>query len=86
MSLENLTNYNYRTVLQKLSDRLHAADSASHTFSTFSKLDDDLYAYLLLKRFDGFPQIKDSLPDWPSDSVRTDSVRSDRFGWGLFFV
>jgi hypothetical protein len=47
---------------------------AKGAFELFNGLDDDLFAYLIRRDFEGFPNIKRALPDWPPEDIRRDST------------
>ena len=69
-----MTAHNYKPILEILEDRLKASKPQASFADTFADIDDDLFAFLLLKDFDGYPNVKAALPDWPPDAIRIDSV------------
>jgi SAM-dependent methyltransferase len=66
-------HYNYVRTLSLLEERARAG---LDYFDVFNGCDDDLYALLLLKSFEGCEALKRLLPDWPSDEIRMNSTGS----------
>ena len=67
---EDILLLNYQDTLNTIENELAGTlTDRALQYKLLSRLDDDLYALLLLKTFCGYPNIRNALASWPDREI-----------------